>query len=73
MRNTAYHQQVNAITLQVLQKIRTYHSHVLDGVKHTEAVLLQVMLVSQSHHDNKENCKSTLTEESANAVTNNSF
>ena len=70
LQNTAYHQQANAITLQVLQENRTDHSRVLDQVKHTGAVLLQAIQVSQSHHDDKENCEPTLIEEYTNAVTN---
>ena len=47
MRNTAYHQQANLITTQVLQEIRTDHSRVIDELKNTGNEILHAMQVSQ--------------------------
>ena len=70
MQNTAYHQQTNAITSQVLQDIRTDHSQVLDKVKLTGTNILQSMQISQHHNDNNENMEPELSNETANTVSN---
>lgn len=72
MRNTAYHQQANLITTQVLQEIRTDHSRVIDELRNTGNTILQAMQVSQRYSKDKEN-EPPVQQESANTVTGNSL
>ena len=71
MQNTAYHQQANLITIQVLQEIRTDHSRIINELKNTGNTILQAMQVSQHHSDDNEIKLPTLVQESTNAVADN--
>ena len=46
MWNTAYYQQANLITIQVLQEICTDHYLVIDELKNTGNTILQAMQIS---------------------------
>ena len=63
MRNTAYHQQANAMTGQVLQEIRAENLQLVDEVKSAEGNILRAMLASE----NQENINPQQTQ-SANAT-----
>ena len=71
MRNTAYHQQANLITTQVLQEIRTDHSRVIDELKNTGNEILHAMQVSQ--HIPELESETQAKQESTNAVTGNAL
>ena len=71
MQNTAYYQQANLITIQVLQEIRTDHSRIINELKNTGNTILQAMQVSQHYSDDNENKPPTIVQESANTVADN--
>jgi len=52
MRNTAYHQQANAITGRVLQEIRLENVQLLDEVKAIEENILRIMHTSSHNQEN---------------------